>query len=195
MRRAAFSLTALSVAAFALASCANAAPSADPTTAPPTMTPVPSVTVAPIPTESTPPLALPTDCAQVGSAATRAATVDQLTLQGDGTGFVRPAPPEAALVLGCDWFAGDATGYLLLLSTTDPASADAYIATLPAEGWTCGARGDAGRLCTMTTPNAQYPVDTVETVFTEGDVWIYQSASNTDGEALLTDLLTSIFQA
>lgn len=185
---------ALSAGVLLLAACATGTPGA--ATSPSTsLTAGPDVTVVPdeSPTSSA---NLPSDCAQIGSAATRATTVDQLDLQSDGADFERPAPDGAKRVLGCDWFAGDATGYLLLISTADAASADAFIETLPALGWTCGVGpDDGGDMCTMTTPNSQYPVDTVETVVSRAGVWIYQSASNIDGGALLTDLQTSIWQS
>ena len=179
--------------ALALAACASE-PSGSPTTPPPSLSPAPSDTPSAPPTSPAVTANVPTDCAQVGSAATRAATVDQLNLQGDGTGFVRPVPPGATLVLGCDWFAGDATGFLLLISETDAAAAGAYIPTLTSQGWECGpGAGGEGDMCTITTANSQYPVDTIETIITRGDVWIYSSASNVDGTALLDDLETSIW--
>jgi hypothetical protein len=150
----------------------------------------PSTTPTPTPAEAS----IPKDCAAVGTAATRAATVDQLNLQGDGTGFERPAPDGATLVLGCDWFAGDTTGFLLLVSDVDPAAAGSYITTLPAEGFACTAPdADGATMCTMTTPNSEYPVDTVETVIWRDGVWIYSSATNLDGTALLNDLQNSIW--
>lgn len=193
MRRTPLVLLAVVAAAIGLSACDPGNPDTSPTS----LSPGPSLSPEPTPTESEPAQTanLPTDCAQIGSAATRAATVDQLNLQGDGVGFVRPAPPGAALALGCDWFAGDATGVLLLISTTDAASADAYIATLPALGYTCGAGADGGSVCTMTTPNPDYPVDTVETIVSRGDVWIYLSTSNVDGAPLLADLETSIWES
>lgn len=188
-RRTTAALTIVAALALALAACAPE-PSGSATTPPPSTSPAPSVTPTETPTTAT----LPTDCAQVGSATTRAATVDQLNLQGDGTGFVRPVPPGATLALGCDWFAGDATGFLLLISETDAAAASAYLPTLTAQGWSCGAgAGGEGDMCTITTPNSQYPVDTVETIITRGGVWIYSSSTNVDGPALLDDLETSIW--
>lgn len=193
MRRTPLLLAAVVSAALVLSACAVGTPATSPTS----LTPGPSLSPEPTPTETSPTQTanLPTDCAQIGTAATRAATVDQLTLQGDGVGFVRPAPAGAALALGCDWFAGDATGVLILISTTDAASADAYIASLPAMGYTCGAGADGGSMCTMTTPNPDYPVDTVETIVSRGDVWIYLSTSNVDGAPLLADLETSIWES
>lgn len=114
-------------------------------------------------------------------------------LQGDGTGFVRPAPPSADLVLGCDWFAGDASGVLLLISRVDPDDAAEFAATLPAEGYAC-TTGDAGNpVCQLVTPNPDYPVDTVETILSREDVWVYLSASNVDGDLLLSDLNAAIW--
>lgn len=193
MHRRPLALLALIVGALLLGACASGGPSTS--TSPSTsLTAGPDVTL--LPDESpTATVALPSDCAQVGSSTTRAATVDQLDLQSDGADFVRPAPEGAKRVLGCDWFAGDATGYLLLISTTDAATADAYVATLPGLGWTCGVGADDGDMCTMTTANSQYPVDTVETIVSRGGVWIYQSASNIDGQALLSDLQSSIWQS
>lgn len=190
-RRTPLALAALAAAVLLLSACATGAPDTSPTT----LTPGPSLSPDPTPVETTVMANLPTDCGQIGTVDTRAATVDQLDLQGDGTGFERPAPPGAKLALGCDWFAGDATGVLILISTTDGASADAYLATLPGMGYTCGVGADDGGMCTMTTPNSEYPVDTVETIVSRGDVWIYMSTSNVDGTALLSELQTSIWES
>lgn len=183
-------LLAAAAVALTLAGCApDATPTPTPTSASPVATPSTTPTPTPTPTaEAT----LPTDCSRIGTAATRAATVDQLTLQGDGTGFVRPAPDGATLALGCDWFAGDATGVLVLISTVDAAAAAAYLPSLAGLGYAC-APSESGQTCTMTTPNSQYPVDSIETIVSRGDVWIYMSTSNIDGAALLADLEASIW--
>ncbi len=102
-------------------------------------------------------------------------------------------PAGATLELGCDWFAGDTTGVLLLISRVDPQAATDFIPTLEAEGYTC-TTGDAGNpVCQMTTPNSEYPVDTVETIVSREDVWIYMSATNVDGDLLLSDLNQQIW--
>ena len=177
--------------ALVLSGCAPDAPGPASTTGAATPSSSPSAVASESPTPT--PAALPSDCAEVGTAESRAATVDGLTLQGDGTGFVRPAPASAELVLGCDWFAGDATGVLLLISRVDAAEAADYVETLPADGYTC-TTGDAGNpVCQKTTPNSEYPVDTVETILSREDVWIYMSASNVDGDLLLSDLNASIW--
>lgn len=188
-------LTLAATLALALTGCAPDDPGPAKTTpaSSPTASATPSATASPTPTPTPTPVALPEDCAQVGTAESRAATVDDLNLQGDGTGFVRPAPASAELVVGCDWFAGDATGVLLLVYRVDPAEAAEYVTTLPAEGYEC-TTGDAGNpVCQMTTPNSQYPVDTVETILSREDVWIYMSATNVDGDLLLSDLNASIW--
>ena len=136
---------------------------------------------------------VPTDCAAVGTAESRADSVDQLNLQGDGADFVRPVPEGSTLLLGCDWFAGDSQGVLLLISEVDPAAAEAYVATLPGEGYTC-VTGDAGNpVCQMVTPNAEFSVDTVETITSREDIWIYSSVTNVDAEMLLGDLNLQIW--
>lgn len=190
MNRRTPTLILAAAAALVLAGCA---PSGVPTPSPTSAAPAPSQTATPTPTPTpTAQAMLPTDCGQVGTAATRAATVDQLNLQGDGTGFVRPAPDGATLALGCDWFAGDATGVLLLISTVDAAAAASYLPSLPGLGYAC-APSEGGQTCTMTTPNSQYPIDSLETIVSRGDVWIYMSTSNIDGATLLSDLESSIW--
>ncbi|MET0736133.1 MAG: hypothetical protein ABWY55_10905 [Microbacterium sp.] len=155
--------------------------------------PAPSESSSPTPSAAE--ASIPADCSEVGSAATRAATVDQLNLQGDGTDFVRPAPAGAVLALGCDWFAGDATGVLLLVSEVDPTEAEAFATTLPGMGYTCEEGSGGGDVCTMTTPNSQYPVDTVETIVLRDGVWFYLATTNVDGTALLADLESAIWSS
>ncbi|MFB8386868.1 hypothetical protein ACFC3F_06980 [Microbacterium sp. NPDC055910] len=189
-------LGAVLTAVFALGLVACAPDPAGPTPAPTDTRSLSPAPETPVPEPPQPPAAnLPTSCDHVGSTQTRAETVDPLVLQGDGEGFIRPVPPDAALVLGCDWFGGDTTGYLVLISEADAAASASYIASLAADGWSCGPGAGGGDLCSVTTPNSQYPVDTVETVYTRGDVWIYQSATNLDGAALLADLQSSIWES
>ncbi|MEV7694825.1 hypothetical protein AB0N73_15975 [Microbacterium sp. NPDC089189] len=196
MRRSRVVRAALAVSfAAVLAGCGGPAPGASPTaSAPPapSPSPSPSVTVSPPPA----PVALPVDCAAVGSAATRAATVDLMTEYGDAAEFERPAPPDAVLALGCNWIEGDATGYLLLISQADAGAAQDHAeATLPGAGFSCQV-GDVGAyICTQTLTGTVEPVDTIETIYVRDGVWIYQSATNTDGDALLTDLVAGIWPA
>ncbi|UIN31561.1 hypothetical protein [Microbacterium binotii] len=157
-----------------------------------TPTPTPSVTLTPSPQAES--VQIPGDCGAVGSAATRAATVDQMTEYGDAAQFTRPAPPGANLALGCNWIVGDATGYLLLISRADADAAQSYAeSTLPAEGYSCQVGDAPAFICTQTLAGTTYPVDTVETIYVRDGVWIYQSATNTDGDALLTDLVAAVW--
>ena len=187
----------LTVVVLSLVGCASGSPAAAPTvtvtvTAVPTPTPTPT-TPAPTPTATVETAVFPTDCGAVGTTATRQATVDSMNLQGDGTGFVRPAPEGATLKLGCDWIVGDATGILFLISEATPSAVTAAIATLPAQGYTCGTAKAGNPLCTMTTTNSQYGTSTVETIYARDNAWIYQSASNIDGGQLLSDLAVQMW--
>ncbi|QEV99547.1 hypothetical protein F6J84_05150 [Microbacterium caowuchunii] len=168
--------------------------SSEPVVATPTPEPMQTTVV-----ETAPPSAeasLPTDCGAVGAAATRAATVDEMTLQGDGEGFQRPAPDGAEPVLGCDWILDEVAGYLLLISEVDAASARSYAeSTLPGRGYSCGDGNLGALLCQSTMQGASGTADTVETIYVRDGVWIYQSATNTDGETLLADLVASIWAA
>lgn len=157
-------------------------------------TPAPTPNAAVTPTPEAAPARIPADCGAVGSATTRSATLDQMTEFADADQFVRPVPPGASLVLGCNWIVGDATGYLLLISRADAAAAQSYAeSTLPGDGYSCQVGDAPAFICTQTTAGTTYPVDTVETIYVRDGVWIYQSAANTDGEALLTDLVATVW--
>ncbi|KAA9110631.1 hypothetical protein [Microbacterium rhizomatis] len=189
--RAAAVLIAFAVAAVSLAGCASATPSAAPTV---TVTVTPSSTPTPSPTPTVAKTAtFPTDCAAVGTAASRKDTVDGMTLQGDGTGFVRPAPDGATLKLGCDWIEGDATGILLLISEATPQSVTTAVAGLTAQGYSCGVARAGNPLCTKTVPGGMGTPDAVETIYARDNAWIFMSAVNVDGGQLLSDLAVQMW--
>jgi hypothetical protein len=178
------------VVAAVLAGCAGgtAAPSASPTTASPTSTPTPTPT--PTETETVAPANLPTDCSTLATPDVRNEAIGDLTLQGDGVGFVRPAPENATLVLGCDWIVGDSTGMLLLISTAPPADVATAVTTLPGLGYTCGVSDDFGAdYCEL---DGGAP-DTEEMIVARDGVWIYLSTSNRNGRAFLSDIATGIW--
>jgi hypothetical protein len=179
-----------------LAGCAGGGdgPTASPTTASPTQTATPTSTPTPTPTETVAQVNLPTDCSTLGTPESRAVTIDGLNFQGgDYSQFVRPAPANATLVHGCDWFIGDATGLLVLISTADAADVAAAAAALPAEGYTCTTDDFGAPVCQLVTPNSQYPVDGVETIVAREGVWVYMQTSNLDGTPLLSDIVDGIF--
>lgn len=169
-------------------------PTASPSTASPTPTATPTPTPTPEPTETVAPANLPTDCSTLGTSESRAVTIDGLNFQGgDYSQFVRPAPSGATLALGCDWFVGDATGLLILISTAADADVAAAAAALPAKGYTCTTDDFGAPVCQLVTPNSQYPVDGVETIVAREGVWVYMQTSNLDGTPLLSDVVDGIF--
>ena len=66
----------------------------------------------------------------------------------------------------------------------------AYLAVMQSNGFTCAA-ALGGTRCDKTTPNSQYPVNTIETTFTRDNVWIYISMTNVDDAALLPDMVAT----
>ena len=177
-----------------LTACGGGTPTAVPTTAAPTTavpaTATPTTSPEPEPTETTAPAALPTDCKALGTESVRQETIGDLTLQSDGTGFVRPEPDGSTLVLGCDWIVGDATGILLLISTGSADAVAAAAGSLPGEGYSCGVSDDFGATF------CQLPGATPETekmVVARDGVWIYMSTSNRNGRAFLSDIATQIW--
>jgi hypothetical protein len=192
-RTTALATTTLLLAALAVTGCASGAPAATPTV---TVTVEPTTAPTPTPTATTPAAkaVFPSGCDAIGTAATRAATVDTMTLQSDGTGFVRPAPEGAILKLGCDWIEGEATGILILISQAPSAAAvTTAVGTLPGLGYTCGTARAGNPLCELDSTNA-HDQKTMETIYARDDVWIYMSATSIDGGQLLSDLAVEMWK-
>jgi hypothetical protein len=193
--RALSTIVCAAVLTAALAACGGGAPgptasptpSASPTK---TATPTPEPTPTPTPTETVAPANLPTDCTSLATPDVWNEAVGDLTLQGDGVGFTRPAPENATLVLGCDWIVGDSTGMLLLISTAAPADVAAAVATLPGLGYSCGVADDFGAdFCDL---DGGAP-DTEEMIVARDGVWVYLQTSNRNGRALLSGIATQIW--
>jgi hypothetical protein len=189
---------ALAAAAVVLTGCGGgtSGPTSSPTASvTPTSTPTPTIT--PTPTPPPPPPApkssaanIPSDCGSVGTAYSRADTIDTMKLQSDGVGFTRPAPQGADLVLGCDWIVGDSTGILLLISTAASADIETAIAGMPAQGYSCQLAEDFGaQECSK--PGSGENDEFV--VVARDDVWIFMQASNINERILLSDLATQVF--
>ncbi len=173
----------------ALAGCTpgTSTPSSDGTSS--TGAPSPSATAGPAAATFT----LPADCSAIASAATLATVFANVPSRA-ANGLTRPAPASASKTLECSWFAGDTTGGDVLYYSTTAANGHAYLAVMQANGFTCAA-ALGGTRCDKTTPNAQYPVDTVETTFTRDSVWIYISMTNVDAAALLPDMVATAWAA
>lgn len=178
--------------AVALSGCGagSSAPTASPSTPPPTPTATPTPAPDSEPTATTAPADLPTDCSTLATPEVRQEAIGDLTLQSDGVGFVRPAPDDATLELGCDWIVGDATGMLLLISTATPESVSSAVTTLPGLGYECGVSDDFGaQFCQLEGDGP----DTEEMIVARDDVWIYLSTANRNGRAFLSDIATGIW--
>ncbi|WP_460775135.1 hypothetical protein [Microbacterium sp. GXF7504] len=185
----ALSLAALLAAALLTAGCTT--PAADPTAAPTaTTTPAASGTPTEAPTQEPAPVSIPSDCDDLGTAASRDETVGDMTLQSDGTGFVRPAPEGATLELGCDWIVGEASGLLVLISTASPDAVTAAVADLSEQGYTCAVADDFGaEFCSLEGQGT----DTEEDIVARDGVWIYLSSVNRNARAFLSDIAAQIF--
>ena len=179
------------ILAAGLSACAGggSSPTPSPTETPsPTQTATPTPT--PTPTETVGPVTLPTDCSTLATPDVRQEAIGDLTLQGDGVGFIRPVPANATLVLGCDWIVGDSTGMLLLISTAAPADVSAAVTTLPGLGYACGVADDFGADFCQLEGSAP---DTEEMILARDGVWVYLSTSNRNGRAFLSDIATQIW--
>jgi len=191
-RRTLSTIVFAAVLAAALTGCSggSAAPSASPSPSPTkTATPSPTPTPTATPDDTVAPN-LPTDCNTLATPDVRQAAIGDLTLQSDGVGFVRPAPSNATLVLGCDWIVGDSTGMLLLISTAAPTDVAAAVTTLPGLGYQCGVSDDFGADFCQLEGSAP---DTEEMIVARDGVWIYLSTSNRNGRAFLSDIATGIW--
>ncbi|WP_314501895.1 hypothetical protein [uncultured Microbacterium sp.] len=189
-------ILAAAAVTLALSGCAGGSggPTASPSTPTPTPTQTPTATPTPTPTpeptETVAPANLPTDCSTLATPEVRTEAIGDLTLQSDGVGFVRPAPANATLVLGCDWIVGDSTGMLLLISTAAPSDVAAAVTTLPGLGYECSFSDDFGADYCQLEGNAP---DTEEMIVARDGVWVYLSTSNRNGRAFLSDIATGIW--
>lgn len=193
MTRSRTAVLALSLAAAALmlSACGPTDPSPDPTVAEPTAGD--SSTPTPEPEPAGPEFTLPADCGAIASQVTLNQVFSGIEAR-DPADLVRPAPASATKLLTCSWFSGDTTGGDIIYSSAPAADSAAYLAVVQASGFAC-TEAFEGTRCDKTTPNSQFPVDTVETVFTRDDVWIYISMTNVDAAPLLPDMVATAWAA
>jgi hypothetical protein len=164
----------------------------------PPVEPSPSET-APAPSESPseepagPTFALPSDCTTIASQITLNTVFSGVDSREPGD-LVRPAPASASKLLTCSWFTGDTTGGDVIYYSAPAADSAAYLEVVKADGFTC-TEALGGTRCDKTTPNSQFPVDTIENVFTRDDVWIYISMTNIDSAPLLPDIVATAWAA
>ncbi|MEO8263270.1 MAG: hypothetical protein ABI566_11950 [Pseudolysinimonas sp.] len=193
MNRSRIALLALPLvaAALTLSACGPSDPSPDPTVAEPT--PSDSATATPDPEPAGPVFALPANCGAIASQITLNQVFSGIDAR-DPADLVRPAPASASKLLTCSWFTGDTTGGDLIYYSAPAADSAAYLDVVKASGFAC-TEAFEGTRCDKTTPNSQFPVDTVETVFTRDDVWIYISMTNVDAAPLLPDMVATAWAA
>ncbi|HTL41216.1 MAG TPA: hypothetical protein VL294_07065 [Pseudolysinimonas sp.] len=185
--RLALVLVPLAAATLALTGCQPSGP------AEPTDNPV----VTPSPTESAPAAAtftLPADCTAIASAVTLNQVFSGVDAVEASPDLVRPAPASAQKQLTCSWFTGDTTGGDIIYYAAPAADSAAYLEVVKANGFSC-TEALGGTRCDKTTPNSQFPVDTVETVFTRDGEWIYISTTNVPADPLLPDLVATAWAA
>ena len=144
----------------------------------------------PTATPAGPTFTLPANCTAIASSATLTALFADIPSRTPGDLTGRPAPASAVKKLTCSWFAGDTTGGDVIYFSAPTADDNAYLSVMSANGFAC-ATALGGTRCDKTTPNSQYPVNTIETTFTRDDVWIYISMTNVDDAPLLPDLVAT----
>jgi hypothetical protein len=180
----------LAVLALVLTACN---PGGSPDSATDEPSPAATETVEPTEEPAGPTFTLPADCTAIASAATLSTVFGQIDSRPPN-GLTRPAPASAAKTLECSWFTGDTTGGDIIYYAAPAADSQAYLSVMQANGFTCAAALEGTR-CDKTTPNSQFPVDTVETTVTRDDVWIYISMTNVDAAALLPDMVATAWAA
>lgn len=183
--RIALVLLPLAAAALALSGCQPTTPVAEP----PSESASPSESATPSEEPSGPQFSLPADCGSIASQITLN-TVFSGIEEREPADLVRAAPESATKLLTCSWFTGDTTGGDVIFYSAPAADSAAYLAVVESAGFSC-AEALEGTRCDRTTPNSQFPVDTVETVFTRDDTWIYISMTNIDAAPLLPDIVAT----
>jgi len=177
----------LAAAALVLSGCLPApAPAPTSESASPSESPTPEEPAGPV-------FALPADCGAIASQITLNTVFSGID-DREPADLVRPSPASASKLLTCSWFTGDTTGGDIIYYSAPKADNIAYLEVVKADGFAC-AEALGGTRCDKTTPNSQFPVDTVETVFTRDDVWIYISMTNVDSAPLLPDMVATAWAA
>jgi hypothetical protein len=188
--RIALVLIPLVAAAITLSGCKPPTPT--PSASSESPSPSPSASQAP-PAPPAPVFALPADCTKIASQITLNTVFSGIPSR-DPAPLVRPAPASASKLLSCSWFTGDTTGGDIIYYSAPSADSVAYLEVVKAAGFAC-AVALGGTRCDKTTPNSQFPVDTVETTFTRDNVWIYISMTNISSAPLLPDMVATAWAA
>ncbi len=176
--------------ALALAGCGPSAPGDDES---PSASSSPSEPAAPTEEPSGPEFSLPANCGAIASQITLNQVFSGVDEREPGD-LVRPSPASASKLLTCSWFTGDTTGGDVIYYSAPAADNEAYLAVVEASGFVC-TEALGGTRCDKTTPNSEFPVDTIENVFTRDDVWIYISMTNIDSAPLLPDIVATAWAA
>lgn len=175
----------LAAVALALTACQPPTP-VEPS---PSESTTPSESATPTEEPSGPEFTLPADCSVIASQITLNQVFSGVDEREPGD-LVRPSPASASKLLTCSWFTGDTTGGDVIYYSAPAADSAAYLSVVEASGFTC-TEALGGTRCDKTTPNSQFPVDTIENVFTRDDVWIYISMTNIDSAPLLPDIVAT----
>lgn len=98
--------------------------------------------------------------------------------------------------LGFSLLAAPILGTALVMTACQPQAPapEPYLSVVEADGYTCAA-AFGGTRCDKLTSAGDFPVDSVETVFTRDDTWIYVGVSNLDASALLPDIVATAWSA
>jgi hypothetical protein len=187
--RIALLIVPLAAAAMALAGCQPPTP----VDTPPSESASPSESTTPTEEPAGPEFSLPADCGAIASQITLNTVFSGVPEREPGD-LVRPSPASASKLLTCSWFTGDTTGGDVIYYSAPAADSAAYLSVVEASGFTC-VEALGGTRCDKTTPNSQFPVDTIENVFTRDDVWIYISMTNIDSAPLLPDIVATAWAA
>ncbi|WP_128218466.1 hypothetical protein [Microbacterium enclense] len=132
---------------------------------------------------------IPASCDDLGIASSRDETVGDLTAQ-HADGFVRPAPPNAATKLSCNWIQEEAAAVLLIISTASDAEVTTGLDGLASEGYQCQPAQDFGaQYCSRPGDAA----DSEDVIVACDDVWIYLETVNVDARAWLSDIAAQIY--
>ncbi|SKA86143.1 hypothetical protein SAMN06295879_0879 [Agreia bicolorata] len=208
--------------AVVLTGCAGAPSSGQPTSTSPSAA-TPSTSSEPAVPETTPPApepaayTIPTDCASLISSTPFTTTFGSWPLNDPGvvgtpgepyytpTGAISPTPAPSgasaldsllsATELRCIWRdpQADITNLVIEIGEADPGVTDAYMQSLPAEGFTCTS-DDHAETCTMFSVETKYNVEVGNTVLVRDGVFIRVSQANISTPDLLDTLVSDVWK-
>jgi hypothetical protein len=175
----------------------------------PVVTPSPTASATPTGSATAAAVTIPGDCASLVLGAspndfTKSPLNSTGVVEAGRGGAIKPVQPPAgatpakvladAVQLNCVWRdpQADISGLSATVATVDPAVATTFMATLPAQGYTCGPV-HSGTQCQLIGTDSEYKVPTGRTYFLRDNTYVTVIQANTSTHDLIGTMVTNMW--